>query len=179
MYKKVIFSFLSLLVLGIAYYGISPIFKKTLLYEPIPKNISLEVSSKNLEQVSASASINNKIKPEAIQKDLDLKVEMSSPVKGTSGHSASGVVKVVVSGNTKIIRYENFKTINGPDLYVYLSKDLKVKEFVDLGKLKATEGNVNYEVPKEVNLKYYPYIIVWCKAFGVLFNSTDISKLVE
>lgn len=179
MYKKIIFLFLFILVLGIAYYGVSPIFQKTLLDEPIPKNDRSEVGNKKPEPISTSTSMNNKITPGVTQKDLSLNAEMSSNVKGTTGHLASGVVKVIILGNTKIIRYENFKTINGPDLYVYLSKDLQAKDFVSLGRLKAAEGNINYEVSEEINLKDYSYVIVWCKTFGVLFNSADISKLVE
>lgn len=179
MYKKIIFVILFILVLGIAYYAISPIFKNTKLNEPIPKNASGEQSDNSPKPLPSSTSTDNKIKPEIAQKEVALKVEASTPIKDTSSHPASGEVKIITSGDVKIVRYENFKTINGPDLYVYLSKDLQANEFVNLGKLKATEGNINYEVSKEINLKDYPYVIVWCKAFGVLFNSADISKLVE
>jgi hypothetical protein len=179
MYKKIIFTVLFILVLGVAYYVISPIFKNTKLNEPAPKNTSGEMSDNNSKPLSSSTSTDNKITSEMVQKEVALKLEATTPIKGTSGHPASGEVKIITSGDVKIVRYENFKTINGPDLYVYLSKDLQAKEFVNLGKLKATEGNINYEVYKEINLKDYPYIIVWCKAFGVLFNSADISKLVQ
>jgi hypothetical protein len=101
----------------------------------------------------------------------------SASVIGTSGHSASGAVRVIVTGEKSYIRYENFKTINGPDLYVYLAKDLDAKDFVNLGILKATEGNVNYEVPDGVDVKKYRYVMTWCKQFGVLFNYADISSL--
>ena len=100
----------------------------------------------------------------------------SVPIVGTTGHSASGTVKIVRSEKTSYVRYENFKTINGPDLYVYLAKDLDAKEYVNLGTLRATEGNVNYEIPTDVNLQDYKYVMVWCKAFGVLFNYADISE---
>lgn len=96
-------------------------------------------------------------------------------VVGTSGHPASGTARIVEAGSSTYVRYENFKTLNGPDLYVYLSKDLDAREFVSLGRLKATEGNVNYEIPAGVDPKEYPYVLVWCKAFGVLFNSAQVN----
>jgi len=99
----------------------------------------------------------------------------SIPIIGTAGHPASGAVKILRDEKTLYIRYENFKTINGPDLYVYLAKDLDAKEYVNLGRLRATEGNVNYEIPTDINLQGYKYVMVWCKAFGVLFNYADIS----
>ncbi len=97
-----------------------------------------------------------------------------APVVGTSGHPASGTVRMVRGDTASYIRYENFKTINGPDLYVYLATDLEAKEFINLGLLKATEGNVNYEIPTGVDLQKYRYVLVWCKQFGVLFNYADI-----
>ena len=101
----------------------------------------------------------------------------SVAVVGSAGHSASGKVRVVTADGKTYVRYENFKTVNGPDLYVYLAKDLDSKEFADLGKVKATEGNINYEVPANVNVSDYRYVITWCKPFGVLFNYADISNL--
>ncbi len=74
----------------------------------------------------------------------------------------------------RYLRYENFKTINGPDLFVYLSGDLEAKTYVNLGELRATEGNVNYEIPKDIDLDVYPYALVWCQQFSVLFNSAKI-----
>lgn len=99
-----------------------------------------------------------------------------APIMGTSGHPASGTARVVHGDDASYLRYENFKTINGPDLYVYLATDLDAKDFVNLGELKATEGNVNYEIPVGVDLNKYHYALVWCEQFGVLFNYADISK---
>ncbi len=108
-------------------------------------------------------------------------VQPIAPVNviGTAGHPASGTVRIVEADDKKYVRYENFKTINGPDIYVYLAKDLDAKEFVNLGRVRATEGNINYEIPAEVNVTDYPYVLTWCEAFGVLFNYADISKSIE
>ena len=76
------------------------------------------------------------------------------------------------SGTT--IRYEDFETLNGPDLFVYLSKDRDATEFVNLGRVRGTMGNINYEVPEGVNISEYPYVLTWCRAFRVLFNSAEI-----
>lgn len=98
----------------------------------------------------------------------------AAPVLGTVGHPAEGSALVVEVGERKYLRYENFKTLNGPDLYVYLAKTPDAKEFIDLGKLRATEGNVNYEIPNDVDPRDYPYALTWCKQFGVLFNTAKL-----
>jgi len=98
-----------------------------------------------------------------------------APVIGTPLHPASGTARVVEAESGKhYLRYENFKTINGPDLFVYLAKDLDATEFVNLGELRGTEGNINYEIPAGVNLTEYPYALTWCRQFSVLFNSAKL-----
>ncbi len=98
------------------------------------------------------------------------------PIVDTVAHPASGTVSILKGEDETILRYENFKTINGPDLRVYLSTDLEATEFVDLGVLKATEGNVNYSIPAGTDLQKYRYALVWCEDFSVLFNSADLQS---
>jgi hypothetical protein len=92
----------------------------------------------------------------------------------TPAHPASGSVSVLKNNEQYTLRYENFKTINGPDLRVYLSMDLEATDFVDLGELKATNGSVNYEIPLGTDISKYKYALVWCEDFSVLFNSADL-----
>jgi len=75
----------------------------------------------------------------------------------------------------EVLRLEDFKSTNGPDLYVYLSVDKKASDFISLGKLKANQGNQNYQIPSEVDLDEYSQVLIWCKTFGVLFGSAEIS----
>jgi peptide methionine sulfoxide reductase msrA/msrB len=105
-----------------------------------------------------------------------MQTKQTFSVVGTVGHSATGTVQILKTEAGTVLRYEDFKTINGPDLFVYLSTDLKATEFINLGELKATEGSINYDVPSEVDLTKYKYVLVWCKKFGVLFNYADITK---
>jgi hypothetical protein len=72
------------------------------------------------------------------------------------------------------VRFENFKTINGPNVHVYLAKDTSGEEFIDLGAIRGTEGNINYTVPEGVDLSEYPIVMHWCVPFSVLFNYAEI-----
>lgn len=109
--------------------------------------------------------------------DTPVETDSGAAVIGTTGHPASGSARIIMDNGMQYVRYENFKTINGPDLYVYLSKDLEAEDFVNLGEMKATEGNVNYAIPATANMTDYRYVLVWCKAFGVLFNYADLSAI--
>ena len=96
---------------------------------------------------------------------------------GDGVHDAQGeAFTVPLEDGSNVLRLENFKSTNGPDLYVYLSIDENASEFVDLGKLKANQGNQNYEIPNEIDLDKYNNVLIWCKAFGVLFGSAELSS---
>ena len=116
-----------------------------------------------------------KVDDQAPTATSDAKISAGT-VTGTTGHPASGMVSIVRDESHSYVRYENLKTINGPDVYVYLANDLEAKDFVSIGKLKATDGNVNYQVPPGVDASKYRYVMMWCKQFGVLFNYADISQ---
>ena len=151
---KYIIIIILLITLGALYYGLSPLFIKKVVNEqaPIP---------------SASEVLNTSSKA------------LSAKVIDTKTHPASGEVRIVKNDAGTYIRYENFKTINGPDLFVYLANDLGAKDYTNLGELRATEGNINYKVPAEVDVIKYKYVMVWCKQFGVLFNYADISSIEQ
>jgi len=91
-------------------------------------------------------------------------------------HNAEGVAKVIPiqQDDANVLRLENLKVTNGPDLYVYLSTDKSASDFVNLGKLKANNGNQNYIIPKGTDLTNYDTVLIWCKTFSVLFGSVDL-----
>jgi len=146
--KKRIIIIVVILALFVAYYAISPLFRNIEVNDALPENMTV---------------------PEEFQAE-----ERVADVVGTTGHPASGTVRVLETEDGSIIRYENFETINGPNLHVYLAKDLDAKEFIDLGPIKATRGNINYAVPKEIDIKEYRYVMYWCVPFGVLFNYAEL-----
>ena len=95
---------------------------------------------------------------------------------GDGVHNAEGMASVVSLGDgSKILRFEDFKSTNGPDLYVYLATDQKATDFVSLGPLKANIGNQNYDIPDGTDLSKYNTALVWCKQFSVLFGHATLS----
>lgn len=94
-------------------------------------------------------------------------------------HNAEGLAKVIsLQQGSNILRLENFKATNGPDLYVYLSADKSTSDFVSLGKLKGNIGNQNYDIPDGTNLSKYNTVLIWCRAFSVLFGSADLKNSI-
>lgn len=91
-----------------------------------------------------------------------------------SAHEVEGIAKVIEENGEKTLRFENFETINGPNLHIYLASDLDVNDYVDLGEIKATKGNVNYEIPENTDLEKYNKVVVWCVPFKVLFSYAEL-----
>jgi hypothetical protein len=95
---------------------------------------------------------------------------------GDGFHNAEGLAKVILldgSGQT-ILRLENFKSTNGPNVHLYLATDKAASNFIDLGRLKANNGNQNYNIPVGTDLVKYNVALIWCKDFSVLFGSAQL-----
>jgi hypothetical protein len=83
----------------------------------------------------------------------------------------------------RVLRLTEFVTSNGPDVRVYLvaapdaSDNATVKQagFVELGKLKGTEGDQNYEVPADLDLNKYRAVTIWCRRFSVNFATAPLT----
>jgi Electron transfer DM13 len=94
---------------------------------------------------------------------------------GDGIHNAEGIAKVIpLQDGSSILRLENLHVTNGPDLYVYLSPDKIASDFVNIGKLKANNGNQNYGIPADTDLSRYDTVLIWCRPFSVLFGSADL-----
>ena len=94
---------------------------------------------------------------------------------GDGVHETEGDAQIItLEDGSQYVRFENFKSTNGPDLYVYLATDDKATDFVNLGLLKGNIGNQNYEIPEGVDLSKYNKVLVWCKAFSILFGSAEL-----
>src|SRR3989344_8996287 len=46
-------------------------------------------------------------------------------------HDVAGTALLIEDDGQKTVRFENFDTINGPDLHIYLAADLRAADYVD------------------------------------------------
>lgn len=95
---------------------------------------------------------------------------------GDGIHDAQGNALVIpLENGQKVLRLEDFRSTNGPDLYVYLATDSGASDYVNLGRLKANIGNQNYDIPAGTDLSKYDNVLIWCKQFSVLFGSAELA----
>ena len=99
-------------------------------------------------------------------------------------HETRGTATVhELGGGRRVLRFTDFATSNGPDVRVYLvaaadaSDDETVTKagFVELGRLKGTEGDQNYEIPAGLDLGKYRAATIWCHRFSVNFATAPLT----
>ena len=151
-------------------------------------NAAKQMSQKEKNMVMIGAALintttnENTLVPGAIKQQeqnnpTSAKIRTGSFVGAGDGfHNAEGLAKIIpLAEGSTILRLENFKSTNGPNVHVYLSTDKTASNFVDLGRLKANNGNQNYIIPNGTDLAKYSSVLIWCKDFSVLFGSAELS----
>lgn len=89
----------------------------------------------------------------------------------TSGISVTGDAKIYIDNTIKKVVLKNFTISEGPDLKVYLSKSAAPEAFVNLGNLTSTTV---YNIPQEVDLTLYKYVLIHCQQFNHLYAIAEL-----
>jgi hypothetical protein len=191
-----------IIVLAGGWYLLSPAFIVEERNDPFPTSGKapmdeppLVIEDASPEQVVFTPPINDafesmppgvrKAFEEAVEEIKDEVIEMtdrmpSQPQVVAQGlfmpraHEVAGTALLVKHDGAKTLRFENFETINGPKLHIYLASDLSADDYVDLGEIKATKGNVNYELDSSIDTNKYNHVLVWCVPFRVLFSYAQL-----
>jgi hypothetical protein len=163
------------LVLG--NYLLSPLWERSHLEEASP--IAVEAAASDPSPSATPQSSGGAPQGQA-PAAFEAKVLQSGDFVGADDfHFGRGDALLIQTGpSSYVLRFENFSVRNGPDLYVYLSEDAAgkdVQEPLNLGKLKATDGAFNYDVPPEVDISRVRSAVVWCRQFSTLFATATFA----
>lgn len=111
--------------------------------------------------------------PETILAEMtDTTATLSNSGKFMNGPygNVSGYAGIYKNNNEYQVVLDSFATNNGPDLYVYLSKEVMPVNFISLGKLKSTGGKQVYNISANANLMEYKYVCIHCRQYNHLFG---------
>jgi len=98
-------------------------------------------------------------------------------------HPTNGTAIIYRIGDgSRVLRFTNFKTSNGPDVHVYMvaandatdNASVLSAGFIDLGTIKGNIGDQNYVLGPDVDLSKYRAVSVWCKRFSVNFGTAPL-----
>ena len=88
--------------------------------------------------------------------------------------SVSGRAIIYNQNGRLILALQDMRISNGPQLHVYLSKEVQPVNFLDLGPLQSTLGNQVYNISGPVDFNEYRYALVHCKKYNHLFGSAAL-----
>ena len=84
--------------------------------------------------------------------------------------SGKAIISQAYNGQLSLV-LDSVTISNGPDLYVYLSKEIQPVNFISLGKLKATMGTQVYAINGMPDFAEYKYALIHCQQYNHLFGS--------
>ncbi|MER7752027.1 DM13 domain-containing protein [Kitasatospora sp. NPDC097643] len=179
---------LALAVAAFALYLFQPwkAFTSTTVDEALPVGLpatagaSAVPQSQSQSQSQPSASASSPSGSAAVPFDL----ARGSFVSGE--HDTSGTARLVrLPDGATVLRLENLRTSEGPDVRVYLSAGSAAESradtlgdgAVELDRLKGNLGNQNYTVPAGTDLSRIRSVVIWCKRFSVTFGAADLAAV--
>lgn len=98
-------------------------------------------------------------------------------------HSGNGVAKIYqVEDLGLILRLEEFRVEDGPELHVYLTSanpventaSVDLPDGVDLGELKGLSGDQDYQVPADLDLSTYHSVVIWCAPYKIPYMAAAL-----
>lgn len=88
--------------------------------------------------------------------------------------NVTGTAKIYTMNNVHTLALENVIISNGPDLHVYISKEVQPVNYIDLGRLQSTMGNQLYSIPGNPDFREYKYALIHCQRYNHLFGSAEL-----
>lgn len=121
----------------------------------------------------------------------EVRAQSTQPVLLASGqfgaidglHKGEGKARVFRLPDGKLLlRLEEFRVTNGPDLYVFLSAHPAPRNggqvheggALEVARLKGNIGNQNYVLPADVDLSKFKSVVIYCKQFSVVFSTAEL-----
>ena len=172
-----------------AWWLLSPLIIENEVNEDFPLAtravVPADMSMSEVEEVMTAAA--NLERPVA-ETMPDASASQPEPQAGASGefrdadsfHKGSGTATIydLGQGTGHILRLDDFRVTNGPDLRVLLAygpnpeshSDLADAGYVELGKLKGNVGSQNYDIPPDVPLADAQSVVIYCNPFRVVFS---------
>ena len=181
----------------LAWWLLSPFFITTEVYEDFPNAAQATIpQGMSISDVETTMAL-------AAATDLPVDEGMPSMIMGAetpvqdmvraagnfrdadSFHKGSGNAIIYELGSgERILRLDEFRVTNGPDLRVLLAYapdpeshgDLDDAGYHELGKLKGNVGAQNYDIPESVSLSDVESVVIYCKPFRVVFSVATLAK---
>lgn len=175
--QRWLFTFVLLGALGVGWYLLSPLIIDRAVNEELP------MARATLAMATAAAA------PAAMAEEA-MPAEMSAMMVLARGdfypvaHEGEGQATIYqLESGERVLRFDPFEVLNGPDLHVWLvpvdpvpdTVGIEIEGYVDLGQLKGNIGSQNYNLPADFELEQGWSVVVWCVPFRVPFSAAPLT----
>lgn len=177
----------------------SPLFIDQVVEEELPFEIPTDAEMEEMSDEELAKVTEEVMDAAAKMPDKEMEEEMpkmaddAQPVVVAQGqfmdadefHKGAGTVTLFrLPDGTHLLRFEDFRVTNGPQLHVLLANhaqpvnrdDLQAAGYVDLGGLKGNVGSQNYEIGANIAVDGVQSIVIYCKPFHVVFATATLTS---
>lgn len=181
-----------------AWWLLNPLWSDTEVSEDFPRAARAVVpEGMTQEEVEVQMGVAAAVETPAVVEPMPAMTSMSTEQVANSVKAAgsfqgadsfhqgegSAVIYELAAGE-RILRFEDFRVTNGPDLRVLLANtpnpeshsDLADAGYVELGKLKGNVGSQNYDIPDTLDLAEAQSVVIYCKPFRVVFSVARLAR---
>ena len=177
-----------LIAIPVGWYLISPLFIDQEINEAFPTAEALMddemIAKATAEMESAMEAPDTVMAEEMPAEDMStMQVLAQGSFYDIAHHGMGTATFYQLEDGSRILRFEDFEVLNGPELRVYLAPidpvpdtvGVNLEGSIDLGLLKGNIGDQNYELPPGLDLAQYQSVVIWCEPFRVPFNAAPIT----
>lgn len=172
-------------LLIVAWWLGSPLFLDKTVNETLPLSanaaVPADMTREDAERMMAeAAAVDDAPMDEAMPAAMEPEVIKRGAFRDADDfHKGSGTAAIYkLDDGSHLLRFEDFRVTNGPDLRVLISPAPDVPNrdvleevgYIELDKLKGNIGSQNYPIPASVDVGDQMTVIIYCKPFHVLFS---------
>ena len=98
-------------------------------------------------------------------------------------HKGEGTAAILqLADGGRVLRLDDFRVTNGPDLYVYLSghpaprssAELHAGGAFEVAPLKGNIGSQNYALPADLDPSRFRSAVIYCRRFTTVFSTAEL-----
>jgi len=151
---------------------------------PLRKSMHIALGLVGIGAISAPLVIPITSSPAMAQAQTSETVASGQFRGADRSHRGSGTARIIRRANgDMIVQLENFSVTRGPDLRIWVTDAPDVRNaraarranHVDLGRLQRSNGDQSYAIPADAIGGNHQSVVIWCRAFGVLFASAPLT----
>ena len=178
--------------LGLAWWLLSPLFLNQTVAEDFPRAanavIPPDMTMAEVEaEMAAMETADQPTLTEAMPAAGPIAIAAGNFRDADSFHRGTGTATIYRNADgSHILRFEDFRVTNGPDLRVLLAQapdpqsrqELHAAEYVQLAMLKGNIGSQNYPLPPDFDpAAQAGSVIIYCQPFQVIFSVAPLAPV--